>query len=365
MKKMIIWILSAFFTVIFSKTVMSASIFDPAKNPKFCPKDYGMVLSGMNVRNYPGDLPDRLDQDFSKYREIYQGEIDDYLHAYSDYLMLLTAHATWSLDASARLKTEILKNAIRQPLKYNAKAEGRPTFHVLLIMVPITIAYAQHKNDYTKDERKLVDNWIKNKLNTIMKDSYLGFTDTDNKKYYIGVWLAAFAKATGDTSYLNKAISIYKKAINKQRKDGSLINDSQRGGSAIHYTNQAVMSLVTLAEMLTEAGFDAYGYQNGGRSIHTIINFLLSATKDPALISGYASDPVWSNSSFPGYSAQNQQLKWMNNQNSVWAYYYLNRFRETEIGKQIRSIAPFVRNRKIAVHENAGGNPVCFIGVFP
>lgn len=354
-----------FFFMLAASEVVAGSIFDPAKNSKFCPKDYGRVLSGMDVRKYPGELPVSLDQDFSKYREIYQGEIDDYLHAYSDYLMLLMAKATWSPDASVALRKEILKNSIIQPLKYNAKAEGRPTFHILLVMVPLTIAYAQHKHEYSKDEKNLVNKWIERKLRTILQDNYLGSTDTDNKKYFIGVWLAAFAEATGNKSYLNKAISIFKKAVDKQRKDGSLINDSQRGGSAIHYTNQAVMSLVTLAEMLTEAGFNAYDYNKNGRSIHTIINFLLDATIDPTRISGYASDPEWSKSSFPGYSAENQQLKWITNQNAVWAYYYLNRFEKSDLGNKIRSVSPFIRKKQLAVHENAGGNPVCYIGGFP
>ena len=268
------------------QSTRAGTIFNPAKDPVYCPKDFSIVTNGMDVRQYPGKLPDRLDEDFSKYKKIYQGDIDNFMHSYADYMMMLLASATWSKDAADQLRTEIVSNAKRQPLKYNPRAEGRPTFHVILAMVPMTIAYAQHKNEYTGPEQKLVEKWIGKKLNTILRDSYLGTVDTDNKKYFIGVWLAAYGYATGDASSTNKAAAIYKKAINKQRKDGSLKNDSQRGGSAIHYTNQATAGLVTLAEMLTETGFNAYAYEQKGRSIHTIIKFLLDATQNPKLIAG-------------------------------------------------------------------------------
>lgn len=348
-----------------ANSTRAGSIFVPDKDPVYCPTDFSKVANGMDVRQYPGKLPDRLDQDFSKYRDIYQGDIDNFMHAYADYMMMLLASATWSKEAAEQLRREIVSNANREPLKYNPRAEGRPTFHVILAMVPITVAYAQHKNEYTAAEQKAVDKWIGKKLNTILRDSYLGSVDTDNKKYLIGVWLAAFGHATSDKSFTTKAIAIYKRAIDKQRKDGSLKNDSQRGGSAIHYSNQATAGLVTLAEMLTETGFDAYAYEKKGRSIHTIIKFLLDATENPKLIAGYASDPEWSKSSFPGYSADHQALDWMNNMNSVWGYYYLNRFGSSELSQRLLKVSPFLRRGQIGVNANAAGNPSCYLGRSP
>jgi poly(beta-D-mannuronate) lyase len=343
----------------------AASLFEPAANPAFCPTSMAGLDSGSGVQKYPGELPARLDQDFSQYRKIYQSNIDDFMHAYADYIMMLGGAASVSKESRDMLREEIVNNAKREPIKYNARAKVPPNFHVILVMAPMTIAYAQRRNDYTPDEQKLIEAWIEKKINVVLRDSYLGSVDTDNKKYFLGVWLAAYGEATGKKKYTKRAISIYKRAIDKQRKDGSLKHDSQRGGSAIHYTNQAVASLVTLAESLSNSGFDAYGYSKGPRSLHSIVKFLLDATENPKLIAGYASDPEWSKSSFHGYSANKQALHWMKNHSASWGYYYLNRYGDSDLGKRLKTISPFLSDGRMGVFENAGGNPLCVIGNRP
>ncbi len=343
----------------------AASIFMPAANPSYCPTSMSSLDTGSSVQKYPGELPARLDQDFSQYRKIYQSNIDDYMHAYADYIMMLGGAASVSKEARDTLRKETVANAKREPIKYNAKAKVPPNFHVILVMAPLTMAYAQRKTDYSTEEQKIIEAWIEKKINVVLRDRYLGSVDTDNKKYFLGVWLAAYGQASGKTKYTERAVTIYKKAIDKQRKDGSLKHDSQRGGSAIHYTNQAVASLVTLAEALSTTGFDAYGYKKGARSLHSIVKFLLDATENPKLIAGYASDPEWSKSSFPGYSANKQALHWMKNHASVWGYYYINRFGDTDLGKRLRTISPFLRDGGMGVFENTVGNPLCVLGKVP
>lgn len=343
------------FAALVVTTVLSAghmahagTILQPAASEKYC-------LAA--AARYPGPLPDTFGID-PNYKKAFQSDIDIYMHEYAKFLVALTAQALVSDDAAKKLKAELLSNAQRKPLKYNEHDAVPPVYHVLLVMVPYTVAYAQHKAEFTKAEQKSIESWVRANINDVKRDHIM----LDNKQYQLGVLMAVYGHAANSRQMINAAYSIYKKGIKAQRDDGSLPIDSGRGGSAIHYSNQAVGNLVALAEVLQTAGIDAYGYQSGDKSIHTIIKFLLDATQNPSLIAGYANDPEMRDSSFPGTSPTNQELSWVNGNLAGWGHYYRQKFGGTEQVKRLFKMSPYLRARKVGEPENPYGNELCYIG---
>ncbi len=307
---------------------------------------------------YPGALPEYLDinQDYAK---AYQSSADDYYHNYALYLTSLTSRALLSKEQRQRLIAELVKVAAEKPIKWPSQNDP-PVFHEMLILMPYTVAYGHSRDFMTDDQKLLVEAWIKSRIKLLSKGEERG---TNNRVYHYGAILAAYGYATDDSSFTKRAFAIYKNAIKKQRNDGSLLEDSQRGGSALHYSNKAVGNLVAIAEILKSSGYDAYGFEKDGRSLHTIIQFLLAAGGNPELISGYAaSDPEFSVFQFPGTSPENQTMEWKQSPVMSWAYFYMARFPDHPNTKGLIAISPFLRSGKIGEPDIPVGNARCYLG---
>lgn len=332
--------------------IVEASTLEPTGNPKYC---------AALTAPYPGPLPEEIGIS-NNYKENYQSDFDNYMHNYAIYITALSSQAVVSEKAAETLHAEIVANAQRKPIQYNVKDEVPPIFHVLLVMVPQATAYARDKGRYSPEEQNVVEAWILGVIKTLQKDYALTNFKLDNKQYLFGVLKAAYGYAANDKSMIDKAFKTYTTAIKGQRKDGSLPHDSGRGGSALHYSNQAVGNLVVLADILETAGIDAWGYQSGEKSVHTIIKFLLDATENPSLIADYANDPETRGSSFPGTSPTNQDRSWPKQDNSSWGHYYLKKFGENENATRLFEISPFLKSGKIGQPDGPFGNARCNAG---
>jgi poly(beta-D-mannuronate) lyase len=335
-----------------SAPAAQASILNPSGNSQSC--------SSFSAP-YPGPLPEEISIS-NNYRETYLSDFDNYMHAYAIHLTAMSSQAVVSDQAADKLRAEIVSNAQRKPIKYNVSANTPPIFHVLLVTVPQALAYARDKSRYAPDEQIVVEAWLLKVINDLQKDYALRKFKLDNKQYLFGVLMAAYGHAAGDKQMLNKAFKTYTTAIKGQRKDGSLPRDSGRGGSALHYSNQAVGNLVALADVLVTAGIDAWGYQSGDKSIHSIIKFLLDATENPALIAGYANDPEMKDASFPGTSPTNQDRSWPNREMASWGHYYLKKFGRNENAARLFALSPFLSSGQIGQPDGPYGNARCYAG---
>jgi poly(beta-D-mannuronate) lyase len=328
----------------------AGTIMEPKPKASFC---NAMPL------NYPGFLPEYLDMN-ADYAKAYQSSADDYFHNYALYLTSLTSRALLSSEQSGKLVAELVKVAESRPITW-PRPNDPPHFHEMLVLMPYTVAYAHVKSSMTEGQQKLVESWIKSRIKLLSKG--LPEQKTNNRVYHYGAILAAFGYATGESAYSKKAYGIYTTAIKKQRDDGSLMQDSERGGSALHYTNQAIGNLVALAEILQSSGYDTYGYELKGRSLHTIVQFLLAAGSNPALIKGYAEDnPEYSQFQFPGSSPDNQDMGWKRSVIISWAYFYMARFPDHPNTKGLMSISPFLRSGQVGEPDIATGNARCYLG---
>jgi poly(beta-D-mannuronate) lyase len=343
-------ILGLCISVLATSSLVEASILNPAGSAKAC-----SALSA----SYPGPLPERIGIS-RNYRETYQSNFDNYMHAYALYVTALSSQAVVSEGAAKKLRAEIVSNARREPIGYNVNDDVAPIFHVLLVTVPQALAYARDKARYAPEEQAAVEAWLRQVIQTLQKDSALQKYKLDNKQYLLGVLMAAYGQAAGDKQMLNKAFKTYTTAIKGQRKDGSLPRDSGRGGSALHYSNQAVGNLVALADVLDTAGIDAWGFQSGGKSIDSIIKFLLDATENPTLIAGYANDPVTRDASFPGTSPTNQDRSWPKKESASWGFFYLKKFGRNENAVRLFAISSYLRSGRIGQPDGPYGNARCY-----
>lgn len=334
----------------FAHAADTGTIMQPKPKAAFC--------NAMPLRN-PGPLPEYLDinQDYSK---AYQSSADELFHNYALYLTSLTSRALLSADMRQKLIAELVKVAVEKPITWPPQNDP-PHFHEMLILMPYTVAYGHSKSLMTADQQRVVEQWIKSRIKLLSKG--LPNQKTNNRVYHYGAILAAFGHATGDASYTKKAIGIYTTAIKRQRDDGSLRQDSERGGSALHYTSQATGNLIALAEVLTSSGYDAYGFEHNGRSIHNIVRFLLAAGSNPSLIRDYAAgNPEYSQYQFPGSSPDKQDMGWKGSTTISWGYFYIARFPDHPNAKGLLAISPFLRSGKVGDVDIATGNARCYLG---
>jgi poly(beta-D-mannuronate) lyase len=345
-------ILGIFASALIAFPADAGTILDPAGKASLC--------NAMAAQS-PGPLPAKIGIS-AVYAENVGSDVSEFTDRYATYITALTSQAVVSKRAADELRNEIVGNARQRPLDYNARDEVPPIFHVLSVLTPQAIAYAQHSSEYSDEERAVVEAWLLDAIKKLQGDYALKKFKLDNKQYLFGVLMAAYGYGAGDEQMINKAFGIYKTAIKGQRKDGSLPRDSGRGGSALHYSNQAVGNLIALAELLSSAGFDAYGFEVRGKSIDTIISFLLDATEDPALIAGYANDPETRDASFPGTSPTNQDRNWPKYASSSWGYFYFARFGNNENAQRLLKLSPFLKSGSVGEPNGPYGNARCYVG---
>jgi hypothetical protein len=101
--------------------------------------------------------------------------------------------------------------------------------------------------------------------------------------------LMTYAVITGNDTLFQRGVRRYFAILDGIiRPDGSHFNESQRGGSALQYSIGATSTLIRIAELAAIQGYDLYSVEIDGKSLHTIIDFHLSAIEDETLIHPYA-----------------------------------------------------------------------------
>ena len=153
------------------------------------------------------------------------------------------------------------------------------------------------------------------------------------------------------------------------RADGSIVADSKRIGSALHYSNKAIAALVTLSELAMIDGISLYDYSHKGfgsssvkKNINLAITFLVNAGENEKLIHQYAiRGEKRGSTGFKEYSATNQDKRWINNDLIGWGYYYLRRFPEADLSKGLLRLSSYLESGRKGYGETAGANPRCFV----
>lgn len=285
------------------------------------------------------------------------------LDGYADAVGRLGALAFGSGAAQARLRSAILSwaqaDAMQWPRNWNDGDDSGPAtvYFTIHTLVPVIVAYGEHRALFSAEEQVTIEAWMKRLIDRTGNNQRMRDWSVDNKGYLWGSAAMAYGIVTQDQSYIRSGTRSYQTAIRNIRSDGSLPNDSGRGGSAVHYTNKAIASLVLTAELAAGAGIDLYGFEAGGRSIHSAIRFLLDSTDNPRLIAGYAAEET--GRGFRGFDPTNQRLVWMRQSDASWGLYYTKRFSGTELANRLRSTSSFVRAPRPETDAPAGGLARC------
>lgn len=290
------------------------------------------------------------------------------MKGWAEYIMRLTSRAAVSPSARNQFKDELVAVAQKDTMQFPKgwdTGNHRPSstiYHTMETLFPAMVGYARYKGSFSDSEQKLVESWAKTIIDRLGRANKMRNWKYDNKKYQYGALMAVYGYSAGDKGYLKKAERIYTTAIKGMRKDGSLKGDSGRGGSALHYTNLALANLTAIAEFAALSGRNLYDYQSSGKSLHLGIQFLTKATSNPQLIAGYANTEGWQDGSFAGYSPTNQDRRWASKPAALWGYTYFARYGGTESGQDLKKVSPFLASGRGGVHQQSGGNSLCFVG---
>lgn len=342
--------------MVLAHAAMASPILNPGRGGKVCEAGMGGGIELPEVLHVP---------------DCYQGncrEAPDVSQARSweKDVMHLSSTAVISAAAAEKLKNKLLASASADTFKwssgFNSGTHKEPAtiYFTMEAIFPALIGYIQNKSRFSTSEQKIVEDWFGRTVDRLSKTEFLRKNRSDNKKYQYGAMLAAWGHIKNDPTILGESQKIFTTAIQFMRPDGSLPVDSGRGGNALFYTDHALANLVSIAEINIDHGVDLYKFEYEGRTLDTAIAFFISATRDPSLIAGYANSPNWQAGSFKGFSPKNQFRGYLSQEMMSWGYYYIKRFKKSDISKGLKSISPFLYANRSGFYSQAGGNVLCF-----
>ncbi len=181
-------------------------------------------------------------------------------------------------------------------------------------------------------DRSLVDSYLKS-VTARMRISdafysgsnYPASVDFGNHSWSQFVGVMAYSIFSDDDIYFQQSIAHYFAVLDGLvRADGSLIPETQRGGSSLYYSLYSTSLLIRLAELAANQGYDIYAIEINGVSLHNIMEFHISALEDNDLFLPYTSHLEGINdSSF--CETEEQCLNWNNQvygENNTGGYNY-------------------------------------------
>lgn len=189
-------------------------------------------------------------------------------------------------------------------------------------------------------------------------------TSANNHRYLHASVEMAWGTLRGDDTMFRRGIEAYRRALGDMRDDGSLPLETMRGARALWYQRHALASLVTIAEIAAQQGYDLYGLEIDGKSIHRGIGFLLDAIDEPAKVWPYAQTDFnpGTNKPWREQDLTFLQRRGANRHYMAWAEPYLARFPErAESSRLIRLLRDREGDRfRPLLDDYSGGNTSCF-----
>lgn len=239
-------------------------------------------------------------------------------------------------------------------------------------ILPVIVSWSALKDQAEMDQEKArrIEDWLADlmELRRQMAPAPDKITARNNHHYLNASVEMAWGALTGDRAAFGQGIAAYMDALAAMRADGSLPLETARGARALWYQRHAIASLVTIAEIAAVQGYDLYGLQIDGRSLHTAIRFLVDAAADPRLVRGYAQE-----NSNPGPSDdwQAQDLSFLvmrghGRHYMAWVEPYRARFPGRAEAKELSALLAARDPRfQPAIDDYSGGNMSCFFGKPP
>jgi hypothetical protein len=186
-------------------------------------------------------------------------------------------------------QSEIVRNTLVNWANENALSKninvpwGRKPlgYEVIQIVSHIVETVAALGPAISQEERKVIGPWLDGLVRKVQKSTWS--SRQDNKQYLVDYTVALWGVVNGDKSAINGLANNYKHAIHDMRNDGSIVQESVRGGTTLQYQGTAVQLLVKQAALIKNVtGVDITTYTaEEKRSLRDAINNLVGAYKNP------------------------------------------------------------------------------------
>jgi poly(beta-D-mannuronate) lyase len=237
-------------------------------------------------------------------------------------------------------------------------------------LLPTLVAWSLVRDapDVERERAQRIDRWLRRvarlRGDLRPRSSEGDLTSRNNHRYLSASVSMAWGALMGEDSYFREGFRAFEAALGDMRADGSLPLETERGARALWYQRHAIASLVTIAEIGAAQGYDLYGLEENGRSLHTAVRFLLDAVDNPALVEAYAAadykpgtaqDPEDQDLSF--LEARGHGRHYM-----AWSELYMARFPDREESRRLLALLerkdPDFRPM---IDDYSGGNTTCFV----
>ncbi len=160
----------------------------------------------------------------------------------------------------------------------------------------------------------VVEAWLKRLAR--LHASYPGGRGTccNNHFYRRALYGAMVGVLTQDNQLFQFGVSAIYSALAGAEPDGALPLEMERGELAAHYQNYALMYLVWIAQIAERQGYDLFGLNIDGKSLHTLVSFNMAILEDLRVLNRHV-------------STLDQKLTYQqDDQYFAWFELYLSRF---------------------------------------
>ncbi len=113
----------------------------------------------------------------------------------------------------------------------------------------------------------------------------------NNHAYWRALCETSVGILASDNKLYHRGLAQYARALGQMNPDGSFPLEMARHENALHYQSFALEPLVMIAELARRQGVDLYSLKVHGHALADAVNFLVSASANPALVRQYASEP--------------------------------------------------------------------------
>lgn len=289
--------------------------------------------------------------------------------------VMTSAAAAFGLDdpAAREAALDLLRRWAKSEALTELKSQRENVYYSLeRTLLPTIVAYGliEPHDDLTLDDRQLIGGWLNRlvRLRSVKRpdDTRGPLAEENNHRYLSDSVDMAWGALRGDDELFRKGIESYLLALGQMRPDGSLPPETARGAMALWYQRHALASLVLIAEMAAVQGYDLYGLEVDGRTIHDGVRFLVDAIDHPEIVWGYAEENVRSGD-FQNYKVQDLTFlrrRGHGRHYMAWTEAYRARFPERpEAIDLARQLHEFNDHLRPMIDEISGGNLTCYFAI--
>jgi hypothetical protein len=165
------------------------------------------------------------------------------------------------------------------------------------VMLAVVPSWALLYDRADAETRKRVDSWVAQRMAATeqpvgpaesRKNAHQSMMKMDYYQLMREALAMEYAVMTGSNEGFRRGVTVYLATLRQMRDDGSLPLETAHGSRALWYQRHAIASLVTMAQIASEQGYNLYDAEVDGKRLDRAINFLLSESTDPHQIASYA-----------------------------------------------------------------------------